>query len=63
MNGKNMKSAALAGVCVAMAAGTAAYVMADKNKKVINSKKMKRTASKAMRAVGDAVDSFSAYIH
>lgn len=54
--------AAITGVCVAMAAGTAAYMMAGKSKKM-NSRRMKKTAGKAIRAVGDVVDHFSAYMH
>ena len=63
MKTPNKTGAAIAGVCVAMAAGTAAYMMAEKNSKAINSKKMKRTAGKAMRAVGDVVDNFTSYMH
>ena len=54
--------AAITGVCVAMAAGTAAYMMAGRGKKM-NTKRLKKTAGKAIRAVGDVVDNFSAYMH
>lgn len=59
----NSKNAAIAGVCVAMAAGTAAYMMAGQRSKAMNAKKMKKTAGRAMRAVGDVVDNFTAYMH
>lgn len=62
MNNSKATGAAITGVCVAMAAGTAAYMMAGKTKKKMNTKRMKKTAGKAMRAVGDVVDNFSSYM-
>lgn len=62
MNKNEATGAAITGVCVAMAAGTAAYMMAGKNKKKMNTKRMKKTAGKAIRAVGDVVDNFSTYM-
>lgn len=53
--------AAITGVCVAMAAGTAAYMMAGKKK--MNQRRIKKSAGKAIRAVGDVVDHFSSYMH
>ena len=61
---KNSKAtgAAITGVCVAMAAGTAAYMMAGHNSKKMNTKKLTRNAGKAIRAVGDVVDSMGTYL-
>ncbi len=61
-NNSKATGAAITGVCVAMAAGTAAYMMAGKNRTKINTKRMKKTAGKAIRAVGDVVDNFSNYM-
>ena len=54
---KNM-TAAITGVTVAVAAGTAAYLAAE-NKNKFSAKKLKKTAGKAMRAVESTVQNIS----
>lgn len=54
-------NAMAAGIAVAMAAGTAAYMLAENHKK-LPVKKMKRNAGKAVRAVGGLVDNFSCMV-
>ncbi|MDY4192410.1 MAG: hypothetical protein SOX72_09410 [Oscillospiraceae bacterium] len=54
-------NAMAAGVAVAMAAGTAAYMLVE-NRKKIPVKKMKKNAGKAVRAVGSLVDNFSCMV-
>ena len=57
---KQSTTAAIAGVAVAMAAGTAAYMAANHHRSSKSPmKKLKKNAGKAMRAVGDAIDNVS----
>ena len=50
----NKTTTAVTGVAVAMAAGTAAYMLSTKNK---TGKKMKKNMTKAIRTLGSMLDS------
>lgn len=55
-----MVTTALTGAVVAMAVGTTAYMMSGSGKsKRMQSKKMKKTATKALQTVGGILDSVS----
>ena len=53
---------AVTGVAVALAAGTAAYMMSH-NAKNSTGKKLKRNASKAIKTLGSVLDSVEYMIH
>ena len=55
---KNNVAPILTGVAVSAAVGTAAYMMSGMGKKS-SAKTLKKNANKAVKAVGEVVDSFS----
>lgn len=48
---------AVTGIAVAMAAGTAAYMLTHKKSSGVTGKKLKRSANKAIRTLGSVLDS------
>lgn len=55
---KSTMTSAITGMAVAMAAGTAAY-MAAENKNKFSTKKLKKSAGKAMKAVESTIQNIS----
>lgn len=54
---------AMTGVAVAMAAGTAAYMLSNHSKNGNTGKKLKRNASKAIKTLGSVLDSVEYMMH
>lgn len=54
---------AMTGVAVAMAAGTAAYMLSNHNSKSMDGKKIKRNAAKAIKTLGSMLDSVEYMMH
>ncbi|MBC8585342.1 hypothetical protein [Youxingia wuxianensis] len=54
---------AVTGIAVAMAAGTAAYMLSHKRGHSSTSKKLKKNASKAIKTMGNILDSVDYMIH
>ncbi|RGB63736.1 hypothetical protein DW086_13715 [Harryflintia acetispora] len=61
-NLNKMVSNALTGVAVTMAVGTAAYMMTQKSP-AKKRRQMKKTADRAIHAVGEIVDGISSVMH
>lgn len=53
----------MTGVAVAMAAGTAAYMLSNHNSKSMGGKKIKRNAAKAIKTLGSMLDSVEYMMH
>lgn len=62
MNNKTMGTAAVTGIALTMAAGTAAYMMSSGKKGKAQKKALKKNATKALRTVGSVIDNVSSMI-